>query len=404
MLPVPAEEINAQPGRPVSADIDLSAVTQNAHTVKGLIGPDCALMAVVKANAYGLGATWVGQAAIEGGATQLAVACVDEGVELRRAGFTCPILVMSYGSASEAPAAVEHQLTLAIHRMDIAAALEEAASRAGAPYRQVAIHIKVDTGLGRFGCSPEEFLPLAEFVRQCRHLRLEGLMTHFAEADAEDLSFAHQQLECFARVRQEAHEHGITFDIVHAANSAATLALPEARFDMVRVGMMLNGHFPCALLRGTLPLQPAITLRTRLIRVFHIGTGDSVGYGRTWVAQRPSTIGLIPVGYADGYPRLLSNRGAMLVHGQRCLIAGRVSMDQVGVDLTDVDGVREGDEVMLIGNQGNGEITADEVAEWAETISYELFCGLAARVPKRYMRDGRLVGICNLLGCITQSE
>src|SRR5438105_2844207 len=213
-----APDILAQPGRPLSADIDLSAIAQNTRMVKELISPNCRLMAVVKANAYGLGATWVAQAAIEGGATQLAVACVDEGIELRRAGFICPILVMSYGSPSEAPAAVENHLTLAIHRMEIAAALEAAASRTGVPLRQVPIHIKVDTGLGRFGCLPDEFLSLAKFVRQCRHLRLEGLMTHFAEADAEDLSFAREQLERFAHVRQEARGNGIKFDIMHKAN------------------------------------------------------------------------------------------------------------------------------------------------------------------------------------------
>ena len=396
-IPQSPSNVDELAGRPVSADIDLSAVTRNARAVKALIGPDCELMAVVKADGYGLGAEWIARAAIEGGATRLAVACVDEGIVLRRAGFTCPILIMSYGSNSEAPAAVEHGLTLAIHRQETAVALESAADRARLPLRGVPIHIKVDTGLHRFGCLPGEFMPLAEFVRASRYLRLEGLMTHFATADSKDLSFAHEQLARFAQIQDEAARHGMRFEVVHAANSAATLALPQARFDMVRVGIMLGGHFPSAHLRGLLPLERAVTLRSKLIRVFQVGAGESTGYGRTWVAPRPSTIGLVPVGYADGYPRLLSNRADALVHGQRCPVVGRVSMDQITVDLTEVHGVREGDEVMLLGRQGDNEITAEEIAAHAETITYELFTGLAPRVPRRYYREGKLIGISDLL-------
>jgi alanine racemase len=383
---------------PVSVDIDLSAVTGNARAVKKLVGPDCELMAVVKADGYGLGAEWMARAAIEGGATRLAVARVDEGVLLRRAGFTCPILVMSYGSPRVAPLAVEHGLTLAIHREETAASLEAAAARARLPLRGVPIHIKVDTGLNRFGCLPGEFLPLATFVRGSRYLRLEGLMTHLASADSEDLSFAHEQLARFAEVRDEAAKHGIPFEMVHAANSAATAALPEARFNMVRVGIMLSGHFPAPHLKPLLPLEPVVTLRAKLVRVAPVDVGESVGYGRTWTAKRPSIIGLVPVGYGDGYPRLLSNRGHVLVHGRRCPVVGRVSMDQLSVDLTEIPGVREGDEVVLLGGQGNETITADEIAAHAETISYELFTGLAARAPRRYYRNGMLVGTCGLLG------
>ena len=356
-------------------------------------------MAVVKANGYGLGASWMARAALEGGATRLAVACVDEGVQLRREGITGPILVMSYGSPSEAQAAVENGLTLAIHRTDIAAALEAAALRAGLAQGQVPIHIKVDTGLGRFGCTLEELVPLAHYVNQSRHLRLEGLMTHFAEADSQDTAFTRRQCSLFNELRAEAGRQGINFDVVHAANSSAMLSLPESRFDMVRVGIMLTGHYPSSHFKDAIKVEPAITIRTRLVRVFQVGEGESVGYGRTWVAARPSTIGLIPAGYADGYVRLLSNRGAVLVRGQRCPVAGRISMDQSAVDLTDVPEAQEGDEVVLVGKQAGAEITADEVAKWAETISYELFTGIGGRVPRRYYRDGRLKAVCTLLGC-----
>ncbi|HEX9990316.1 MAG TPA: alanine racemase [Chloroflexia bacterium] len=404
--PVEAQEDRdaASWGRPIRAEIDLSAIASNVRALRKLIGPRCRVMAVVKANGYGLGAPWVAAAAIEGGASMLAVACVDEGVELRRAGYSGPILVMSYVPPDEAEAAVRNGLTLVLHRLRTALALDEAARQQGLEQGQVAVHIKVDTGLGRYGCLPGEFLPLVQGILRLEHLRLEGLMTHFADADAEDLSFTREQLARFNWVRRQAEEHGIQFDIIHAANTAAALALPESRFDMVRAGIMLSGHLPAPHLQGTVRLQPALTLRTRLARVFRVGEGETVGYGRTWVARRPSVVGLVPVGYADGYPRELSNRGQALVRGTRCSVAGRVSMDQIGVDLTDVAGVAEGDEVVLIGRQGNQEITADEIAGWCNTISYEILCGLSDRVPRHYIHDGQPIEVCNLLGCSPTRE
>ncbi|HYP39359.1 MAG TPA: alanine racemase [Chloroflexia bacterium] len=386
-------------GRPIRAEIDLSAIASNVRALRKLIGPRCRVMAVVKANGYGLGAPWVAAAAIEGGASMLAVACVDEGVELRRAGYSGPILVMSYVPPDEADAAVRNGLTLVLHRLRTAVALGDAARKQGLRRGQVAVHIKVDTGLGRYGCLPGEFLPLAQGIMRLEHLRLEGLMTHFANADSEDLSFTREQLSRFNWVRRQAEEHGIQFDIIHAANTAAALALPESRFDMVRTGILLSGHLPAPHFQGTVRLQPALTLRTRLARVFRVEEGETVGYGRTWVAGRPSLMGLVPVGYADGYPRELSNRGEALVKGTRCPVVGRISMDQIGLDLTDIPGIAEGDEVVLLGRQGNQEITADEIARWCDTISYEILCGLSDRVPRHYIHDGQPLEVCNLLGC-----
>lgn len=355
-------------------------------------------MAVVKANGYGLGAPWVAAAALEGGASMLAVACVDEGVELRRAGYNGPILVMSYVGPEEAEAVVRNTLTVALHRARTAEALNQAALGCGLPPHSVAVHIKVDTGLGRYGCLPNEFLSLAQAILRLPHLRVEGLMTHFADADSTDLTFAREQLERFTWIRGQAEEHGIHFSIVHAANSAAALALPESRFDMVRVGIILSGHLPSPALSGVLPLRRAVTLSSSLARVYTAEIGSTVGYGRTWVAQRPSVIGLVPVGYADGYSRILSNRAQVLVNGKRCPVVGRISMDQTGIDLTDVPEASEGTEVVLIGKQGDQEITADEVAAWAGTISYEVLCGLSERVPRHYFQNGEPVEVRNLLG------
>ncbi|MEO5950933.1 MAG: alanine racemase [Chloroflexia bacterium] len=385
-------------GRPVQAEIDLSAIASNVRAIKKVVGPSCKIMAVVKADGYGLGAPWVAGAALEGGASWLAVACVDEGVQLRRAGYSGRILVMGYVTPDEAAAAVANRLTLNLHRARTAYALEEAAKVSGLGSGDVRIHIKVDTGLGRYGCLPEEFLPLVDEISRLPHLHIEGLNTHFANADSPDLSFAREQLARFNKLRAEAAERGLHFEIVHAANSAAALALPEARLDMVRVGIMLSGYLPSEHLASKVSLTRAVTLRSRLARVYEANIGHTVGYGRTWTAQGHSVLGLVPVGYADGYSRLVSNMGVVLVHGVRCPVVGRVSMDQMGVDLTGVPDALEGDEVVLIGKQGADEITADELAGWIGTISYEVLCGLSARVPRRYIRNGEPVEEYNLLG------
>lgn len=385
-------------GRPVEVEVDLSAVAANVRAIKRSIGPSCNIMAVVKANGYGLGAVEIAQAALEGGATWLAVACVDEGVQLRQAGLMCPVLLLGYVQPGEARRVVEHGLTAIVHRIETAMALDEAARALGMGGKSVPVHIKVDTGLGRFGCLPEKLLPLAQRVDGLAHLKLQGLMTHFADADSRDLSFAHEQLSRFNRIRQQAVANGLQFELIHAANSAAMLGMPEARFDLVRTGILLSGHLPAPHLAGKIELRPAVTFRARLARVFRASVGESVGYGRTWFAERPSVIGLVPVGYADGFRRVLSNRGEVLVHGMRCPVVGRVSMDQFAIDVTEVEGVDEGDEVVMIGEQGREKISADKVAKWADTISYEILTGLAPRVPRKYVADGVTVSTRTLLG------
>ena len=395
----PVVETPGWSGRATVLDIDLTQVEANVAAIKELVGPRCEVMAVVKANAYGLGAVWIAQAALAGGATRLGVACVDEGIELRKAHFTCPILVMAYAAPSEAKAAVEYGLALAIHRPATAEALELAASAHGAPLSSVPVHIKVDTGLGRYGCLPSECLPLAQFIQHRPHLRLEGMMTHFADAEAEDHTFAREQLGQFQRVLRQLEVQGIEFGMAHAANSAATVTLPESRFDMVRIGIMLGGHYPSVTSMKGVQVKPAVTWRSRLARVFTVAPGGSVGYGRAWMARDVATVGLVPLGYGDGYRRAFFNRGAMLVRGQRCPLIGRVSMDQVTIDLTAAGDAEEGDEVVLCGRQAEGFIGADELGQWAGTNSYEILTGLAARMPRRYFREGELVGNCNLVGC-----
>jgi len=384
--------------RPAQAIIDLSAVEANARAIKGLIGEKCRLAAVVKANGYGLGAVPVALAALRGGASYLAVACVDEGIELRLAGITAPVLVMGYVPPEEAASAVEYGLTITLHGVQTANAIQQAASMQQSGDIRVPVHLKVDTGLGRYGCDPNDVLTLVRQIGSMSHLRLEGLMTHFAEADAHDLAFTKQQIVVFKRIIKDCVEAGINFDLIHAANSAAAIGLPEARLDMVRAGIVLSGHLPAKHLGTKVRLEPVLTITSTLARVFRVNAGGTVGYGRTWVASHDSVVGLVPVGYADGYVRTLSNRAHVLVGGQKCPVVGRVSMDQVAIDLSNVDPVVEGAEVILIGRQGRASVTADDLARWAGTISYEIICGLAPRLPRVYLRDGQVVGHRDLLG------
>ncbi|MEO6458546.1 MAG: alanine racemase [Chloroflexia bacterium] len=384
--------------RPVQATIDLSAVEANARSIKNLIGENCRLAAVVKANGYGLGAVQVALAALRGGASYLAVACVDEGIELRLAHIVAPVLVMGYVPPEEAASAVQYGLAVTLHGLQTAQALEQAASTQEHGDRTVPVHIKVDTGLGRFGCVPNDVVLLARQIGSLPNLRLEGLMTHFAEADAPDLAFTEQQVGVYDKVIRDCAAAGINFDLVHAANSAAAIGLPEARFDMVRAGIALSGHLPSEHLRSKVKLEPVLSITSTVARAFDVCAGDTVGYGRTWVALQDSVVGLVPLGYADGYVRALSNRAQVLVRGRRCPVIGRVSMDQIAIDLTSVDQAHEGDEVVLIGRQGGESITADDLASWAGTISYEILCGLAPRLPRVYLRDGKVVGHRDLLG------
>jgi alanine racemase len=357
------------------------------------VGPGCAVMAVVKADAYGLGAIQVAEAARAGGATWLGVACVDEGVALRAAGVLGPILVLGPVAPAEVSKIIAERLTITLNNRDVALALSALALQCRV---QVAVHLKVDTGLGRFGRRPDDLLTLAELVAGLPNLRIEGLYTHFADVD--DLTYTQRQLDIFLATRRRFEEQGLRPALLHAAASDATLELPESHFDLVRVGILLSGHYPSPGGRHSVALEPALTLRARIVRLHSIGTGETVGYGRTYHAPGPRTIALVPIGYADGYHRVLGGRAQVLVGGKRCPVVGRVSMDQITVDVSGVPGVREGDPVVLVGRQGTEQITLDELAAAAGTISYELLSQLAPRLPRVYLRDGQVIQVRTLLG------
>jgi alanine racemase len=374
---------HAWEGRPVWAEVDLDAVAGNVRLLKGQAN-GAALMAVVKANGYGHGAVAVARAALAAGADRLGVICVDEGEQLRRAGIAAPILVMGHTPATDAARLVDLSLTATVASRETAEALAHAATQRGV---RLAVHLKVDTGLNRYGFAPADALALADWLRDLASLEVEGLFTHFASADEADKGYTLEQYGRFRQVAEELH----WVPIRHVANTATLLDMPDLSLDMVRPGLGVYGLYPSGEVRRDLGLAPALSLKSRIVRLTALAPGDCVSYGRTWRAPRPSLIGLVMCGYADGLPRSLSSRGNVLVRGRRAPIVGRVCMDMCMVDVTDVPDVAADDEVVLIGCQGEEEITADEVAALAGTISYEILCSISARVPRLYLRAGEVV-------------
>ncbi len=371
------------------AEIDLDAVVFNARNLKQHVGQETILMAVVKANAYGHGAVEVAGAALEGGAERLAVNRVIEGVELRQAGLTVPILVIGYALPSEMATAARYDLTPTVTTMEMAAALSEAASRLG---KTVPAHLKVDTGMGRFGLLPAEVVDFAREVAALPGLHLEGFFTHFSVADLPDKTYTLRQFALYQEVVRQLGEAGFVFPLKHAANSAATLDVPQTHLDMVRCGLTLLGMPPSGQVPPAIVLRPAMSLKSRVARVRTLPEGSSISYGRTYITSRPTPLALVPFGYGDGYHRLISNRGAVLISGRRAPIVGRVCMDQFVVDVSGLPDVKQDDEVVILGRQGEEEIRAAEIAAWAETINYEVTTSILPRVTRVYLRAGQVVG------------
>lgn len=363
------------------AEIDLDAVGSNVRAFLRFVGSRVQVIAVVKANAYGHGAVPVSCAALRAGATRLAVHRVLEAVELRQAGITAPILVMGYVPPDGADEVVRWGLIATVTTWEFAQALSGRAEAAGV---KAPVHLKVDTGMGRFGLMPDEVLPFMRSLASLNGVVLEGVYTHFATADATDPAYTRLQLRRFEEVLRVLSMAGIAVPLRHACNSAATMRFPQAHFDAVRPGIALYGLRPSSEWAPAFALRPAMTLKSLVVRVRTVPPGWGIGYGRTYVPRRPTRVALVPVGYGDGYHRILSNRGAVLIHERMAPILGRVSMDQIVVDVSDIEEVREGDEVVLFGRQGRVRLEAEQVAEWAQTINYEVTTSILPRVVRVY--------------------
>ena len=371
-------------GRPVWAEIDLDAIAHNVGALRERAAP-AELYAIVKANAYGHGAVAVGATALEAGASGLGVVCVDEGEELRLAGIDAPILVVGAAQTSEAERIVDLRLTPTVGTMQLALALSRFAAGRGAVQP---IHIELESGLNRHGLRVDDLVEFAESARALPGIEIDGLYTHFAAAEEGDTSFTRGQYDALI----EASQRLPWIAKRHCSATASLLMAPDMKLDVVRAGLGVYGYHPAPENGDDAGLRHALTLKSRVARLIDVEVGASVGYGRTWTAKRPSKIGLVMCGYADGLRRALSNRAQVIVRGCRAPIAGRIAMDMCMVDVTDVAGVAPDDEVVIIGEQGRERIDADELASLADTISWEILAGISARVPRVYMRGGEVVG------------
>ena len=370
--------------RPTWAEIDLDALAANLHTIRQHVGTNVRIMAAVKANAYGHGAVQCASRLEDEGVDWFGVALPEEGIELREAGITKPILCLGGLWKDQEYACLEHRLTPVVYRLDLIEALDRAAAKAGIVAE---VHVKIDSGMGRLGVRFESAREFAEALSRFRNLRVDGLMTHLAAADdCRWDNYTSEQLARFETAVDLFREHGFVPTYIHAANSAATFALPAARGNMVRPGGCLYGFSRDVLPRNieTPLLRPVMSLRSRVMLLKTIAPGEKVGYGCTFEAARESLIATLPIGYDDGYRRALSNLGRVIVRGRFAPVVGRVSMDLTLIDVTDVPGVSVDDEVTLLGQAGDLAITAEEIAETVGTISYEITCGVSSRVPRIY--------------------
>jgi len=364
------------------AVVDLDAIQHNLGLVRRIVGPKVQIMAAVKADAYGHGIVEVSQALLAAGADWLGVGSAWEGKRLREAGIDAPILVLGPTLIRESPLIISYRLSQAISSYELAEALSAEAQRQS---QEVGIHLKVDSGMGRLGMRPEEALPLCKGLARLPRLRLEGLMTHFAVAHEKDKGFTRAQLDSFQQTALVLRQEGFHFDLHHAANSAAIIDLPQSHLDMVRPGIMLYGYFPSSEVSRAIPLRPALTFRTEIGHLKSLQPGESVSYGRQFVASRPTRVAILPVGYADGYHRGLSRRAQVILHGQIAPVIGVICMDMTAVDVTEIPEARVGDEVILFGRQGDAQVSAEQVASWLNTIPYEVLTGIGSRVERVYV-------------------
>jgi alanine racemase len=368
--------------RAARAEVDLLDVAENIRTLVDLVRP-AQVCAVVKADGYGHGAIAVSEAALDAGASWLGVALVEEGSVLRKAGIDAPILLLSQPPLNDLRAAVEWDLRITVYTPEGIEALAATAAKAG---RVARAHLKVDTGMNRVGCRPADALRLAKELAGNDTVEFEGVYTHCAVADEPGHTFTDVQLDRFDEVVAELDSAGLRPPLLHAANSAAGIDHPRARHDLVRAGIAVYGIAPSPALQGRVSLRPAMSLSTEVSLVKRVRAGEGISYGLRHLFTRDANVATVPIGYADGVPRALSQRGGeVLIGGRRRAIRGAITMDQLMVECGD-DEVAVGDEVVLIGRQGDELITADEWAERLGTIAYEIVCGIGPRVPRHYRR------------------
>lgn len=379
------------------AEINLDYIAHNVKEIQKAVGKRTEIMAVVKADAYGHGVLETVNTLVESGCSRLAVSMLDEAIQLRQIGVKIPILVLSHTNPLRVDELIKHQITQTVYNHDVAVALSTEAMRQGTKVR---VHIKIDTGMTRVGFAPGySAIKAVDKIQKLPGIIVEGIFTHFAVADEKDKSFTFHQAELFNSIISELNRIGILIPIRHVANSAAIIQYPELAMELVRPGIILYGIYPSKEVnKSVLDLKPAMTLKTNIAMIKWVEENTSISYGRKFVTKRKSQIATIPVGYADGYSRLLTGKVRVLVSGQYAPVVGSICMDQCMVDVTDIKGeIKTGDEVVLLGKQGNSEITAEELADYIGTIPYEIVCIIGKRVPRVYFKSGEIVNVLNYL-------
>lgn len=367
--------------RPTAAEVDLRAIRSNVDALGSFLAPGVERLAVVKANAYGHGDVEVARAALDAGATRLGVALVEEGVRLREAGIDAPVVLLVEPTPDAAKEVVAQELTPSVSTLAAAQALSEAATAAG---RTLRIHACVDTGMHREGAPLDDGVRFVSDVARLDSIEVEGLWSHFAMGELDEHPTTVRQIERFTELCEAVARAGIDVPVRHLTSSASIVLYPDAHFDLVRMGIMLYGLYPAPSLAERVELRPAMRLSSAVGLVRRVPAGEGISYGHTFAPERETTIVTIPIGYGDGFARLLSNQGEVLIGGKRRSIAGRVTMDTIMADCGD-DDVSAGDEVVLIGSQGSDEITATEIADRIGTVNYEVVCSIGPRVPRRYV-------------------
>ncbi len=372
--------------RDTRAVVDLDRIRQSVSGIRKLVGNGVEIMAVVKADGYGHGAVRVAKKALRSGADSLAVAYPEEGAELRENAITAPVLLLGL-TPPEIKGAVEKVVGCGLTQTVADAELPRALNAASPDGKRIPVHINVDTGMGRIGIGIEDVIEYISFLKSLKNIEIEGIYTHFPSSDEADKEFTRRQVDAFLGLLKELKGRGIDIPKAHMANSGGILAHRQSYLTTVRAGIMLYGLYPSGEVERSVPLTPAMSFVTKVRYVKRVPRGAPISYGRTYVTERETTVATLPVGYADGYPRILSNKRHVLVGGKPAPIIGRVCMDMTMVDVTDIPGVEVGDEVVLFGRQGESEIHIDRMAEWLDTINYEVTCIVGKRVPRVYINE-----------------
>ena len=382
---------------PTWVEINLDAIANNVKNIKKLIGEKKELMAVVKGNAYGHDILEIASVVLNNGATRLAVARLEEGIFLRKTGITVPILILGLTLKQQAELLVSYDITPTVCEFEMAEKLSESAVKMN---RMAKIHIKVDTGMGRIGIFPHDSLRFIKRIRALKNVKIEGIFTHFSVADEKDKSYTEAQFKKFMEVLTILEKEGIRIPVKHVGNSATLLDFPHMWLDLVRPGISVSGPYHSKEVQKTVKLIPAHTFKTRIVFLKELPTGECISYGRAYTTNKKRTVvASLPLGYADGFNRLLSNQGKALVRGKRVAVIGRVCMDQTMIDVTNLPQVEIGDEVVLWGRQGQEKITVEEIADKIKTINYEVVhMPDKKRVSKLFIKNGRPWKIKAMLG------